>query len=166
MTTEATDVRWLDAEQQRHWRAYRDGTELLLGALSHQLEQDSGLSLGEYEVLVRLSETPGWTLRMSELASGVAHSRSRMTHTVRRMEAAGLVERSACTEDARGVNCSMTQHGWQRLAAAAPGHAGAVRDYLVDVLSDAQLAALGTAMSTVATALRGECRAVEERLPD
>ncbi|MDM8085544.1 MarR family transcriptional regulator [Cellulomonas cellasea] len=149
------EVRWLSAEQQAQWRAFRDGNALLNDVLARELDADSGLSLGEYEVLVRLSEAPGRTMRMSELADGLAHSRSRLTHTIRRMEAAGLVERTACREDARGVNATMTEAGWQRLVAAAPGHVRAVREHLVDVLTADQLDALGSAMQAVTDALRG-----------
>lgn len=148
------DVRWLSAEEQHQWRAFRDGNALLTEALAHELDADSGLSLGEYEVLVRLSEAPDRTLRMSELADELAHSRSRLTHTIRRMEAAGLVERTACKEDARGVNATMTAAGWERIVAAAPGHVRAVREHLVDVLTPEQLRALGEAMQAVADALR------------
>lgn len=151
------DVRWLTADEQRAWRAWRDGAARLLDILGHELEQDSGLSLGEYEVLVRLSEAPARTLRMSELAGELAHSRSRLTHTIRRMEAAGLVERAPCLEDARGVNCTMTTAGWQRLVDAAPAHVESVRTHLVDVLTPAQLQALGEAMAAVGAALQAGC---------
>lgn len=148
------DVRWLTAEQQEHWRAFRDGTALLLDVLARELDCDSGLSLGEYEVLVRLSEAPGRALRMSELADDLAHSRSRLTHTVARMERAGVVRREPVPGDARGVACVLTDHGWRVLVAAAPGHVESVRRHLVDVLDDAQLAALGTAMQVVVDHLR------------
>lgn len=161
-TAAEDDVRWLSADEQRAWRAYRDGTARLLDVLAHELEQTSGLSLGEYEVLVRLSEAPGRTLRMSELAGELAHSRSRLTHTVRRMETAGLVERAPCLEDARGVNCRMTPHGWQRLVDAAPAHVASVRDHLVDVLTPAQMQALGDAMTAVGAALQAGCAAALE----
>jgi DNA-binding MarR family transcriptional regulator len=157
MADTTTEVRWLTADEQRAWRAYRDGTARLLDVLAHELEQDSGLSLGEYEVLVRLSEAPARTLRMSELAGELAHSRSRLTHTVRRMESAGLVERAPCLEDARGVNCTMTEAGWQRLVAAAPSHVESVRRHLVDVLSPQQMQALGDAMGAVGAALQAGC---------
>ncbi|VTR78161.1 MULTISPECIES: MarR family winged helix-turn-helix transcriptional regulator [Cellulomonas] len=157
VATTTEEVRWLSADEQRAWRAYRDGTARLLDVLAHELEQDSGLSLGEYEVLVRLSEAPGRTLRMSELAGELAHSRSRLTHTVRRMEAAGLVERAPCLEDARGVNCTMTEAGWQRLVAAAPSHVESVRRHLVDVLSPQQMQALGDAMAAVGAAFQADC---------
>jgi DNA-binding MarR family transcriptional regulator len=149
----STEVRWLTAEQQEHWRAFLVGTARLNDALGRQLEHDSDLSLSEYEVLVRLSEAPQHTLRMSLLADELAHSRSRVTHTVRRLEASGMVRRQACAGDGRGVNCTMTSEGYARLEAAAPGHVRAVRSHLVDVLSDDQLRALGEAMAAVRDAL-------------
>ena len=152
-STQGTEVRWLTAEQQEHWRAFLVGTARLTDALGRQLERDSGLSLSEYEVLVRLSEAPDRTLRMSLLADELAHSRSRITHTVRRLEAGGLVERQACEADGRGVNCTMTDVGHARLVDAAPGHVQAVRAHLVDVLDDEQLRALGAAMAAVRDAL-------------
>jgi DNA-binding MarR family transcriptional regulator len=165
---DTTGVRWLSADQQRDWRAFRDGTVLLLDVLGHDLEEQTGLSLHEYEVMVRLSEAPGRTLRMSQLATDIAHSRSRLTHTISRMEAAGLVARAACSADARGVNAVLTEQGWARLVAAAPSHVASVRERLVDVLSAEQLAALGDAMDAVRSHLRGECSAEESteiRLP-
>jgi DNA-binding MarR family transcriptional regulator len=152
-TPSDVEVHWLTPEQQGYWRAYLVGTARLTEALGRQLEHDSGLSLSEYEVLVRLSEAPGRTLRMSLLADELAHSRSRITHTVRRLEAGGLVARHACDSDGRGVNCTMTDLGFARLEAAAPGHVRAVRAHLVDVLTDEQLRALGEAMAAVRDAL-------------
>lgn len=149
-----TDVQWLSDDEQGWWRAYRDGTARLLDVLGHELEQDTGLSLGEYEVLVRLSEAPERTLRMSELAGELAHSRSRLTHTIRRMENAGLVERTPCLQDARGVNCTMTPIGYQQLVDAAPSHVTSVRRHLVEALSPEQMRALGEAMAAVGAALQ------------
>lgn len=154
-TPTQSPTRWLTPEQQECWRAYLVGTARLNDALGRQLERDSDLSLSEYEVLVRLSEAPDHTLRMSLLADELAHSRSRITHTVRRLEAGGLVRRHACEADGRGVNCTMTDVGLGRLEKAAPGHVGAVRTHLVDVLTDDQLRALGEAMAAVRDALEG-----------
>ena len=58
-----------------------------------------GVSLTEYEILVRLSEREGRQMRMAQLADALAHSRSRVTHTVGRLEKAGLV---AAQQVARG----------------------------------------------------------------
>jgi len=157
----AGEVVWLTAEQQAQWRSFRQGVARLLGVLEHELEAKSGLSTHEYEVLVRLSETPDRTLRMAQLADNLAHSRSRLTHTIRRMEEQGLVTRLPCVEDARGVNCTMTEKGWQVLVAAAPSHVQSVRDHLVDVLTPEQFAALGDAMETVRLHLTGGACHVE-----
>ena len=162
-TPTATDVRWLTEQEQLDWRAFRDGTVRLFDALAHELDASSALSLQEYEVLVRLSEAPGRTRRMSGLADGLAHSRSRLTHTIRRMEERGLVERAACSADARGVNCVMTELGWTTLVAAAPLHVRSVRDHLVDVLTPEQFRALGDAMAAVRDHLvSGPCHVAEE----
>jgi DNA-binding MarR family transcriptional regulator len=140
---------WLDAEQQHHWRALIVGTNALFAALNHDLESTTGLTLNEYEVLVRLSENPERTLRMSVLADGLVHSRSRVTHTVRRMEERGLVARCAASDDGRGVLCRLTDTGYEALVAAAPVHVQSVRERLVDVVSADELAAMGAAFARV-----------------
>ena len=61
-------TRWLDADQQQAWRAYIIGTTLLMERLDRDLRENHDLSLSEYEILVRLSETPDRMLRMAELA--------------------------------------------------------------------------------------------------
>ena len=146
------DSIWLDEEQQKDWRASVVGMTYLLGVISRDLEVATGLSMPEYEILVRLSEAPDWSVRMSELAEQVAHSRSRVTHTVTRLEAASLVERRPTLEDKRGIAAVMTPAGYERLAAAAPFHVRSVRARLVDVIPGEDLAALGAAMRGVLAA--------------
>lgn len=150
------EVPWLSVEQQGWWRAYLVGAARLTEALGRQLERDSGLSLSEYEVMVRLSEAPGRTLRMAELADSLVHSRSRLTHAVSRMERRGLVERRACDSDGRGINARLTEAGWAALVAAAPGHVRAVREHLVDRLTEHEFRTLGQAMAKVAPEVDGD----------
>ena len=97
------------------------GTTLLFDRLDDDLRQQHGLSLVEYEILVRLSEAED-PLRMARLADSLAHSRSRVTHTVKRMEAGGLVARCGSTEDGRGVVCQLTERGDLLLRNVAPTH--------------------------------------------
>jgi DNA-binding MarR family transcriptional regulator len=146
----APDTRWLSREQQRSWRAFIIGTTLLTDTLDRELRQAHGLSLGEYEILVRLSESPGRTLRMAEIADSMQHSRSRVTHTVSRMEKAGLVERCAAEGDRRGVEARMTDKGWDLLVEAAHTHVTGVRAHFVDLASEDDFATLGTVMNAVA----------------
>jgi DNA-binding MarR family transcriptional regulator len=144
----ATEVRWLDDVQQQQWRAYMLGTLALLDKLDRDLKPHD-LSLSEYEVLVRLSESANHTIRMADLASSTNQSRSRLTHTISRMERAGLVERVACDEDRRGVNAELTEHGHAVLVEAAPAHVRSVREGLVDVIDPADFAAVGRAFAAV-----------------
>lgn len=141
---------WLGENEYRNWRAFIDGTARLNEALARDLEERSQLTLSDYSVLVRLSELPEHTARMSELAADLSHSRSRMTHTVRRLETRGLVLRSSCDKDGRGVNCVMTPKGYAALQAAAPGHVHAVRRLLIDQVSTDELEMLGSIMARIA----------------
>lgn len=149
-------TQWLDSEQQQQWRNLMVGSQTMTAALQHDLETATGLSMNEYEVLVRLSESEDRTVRMSLLADGLVHSRSRMTHTVRRMEKRGLVQRRASSCDGRGVECVMTERGWDQLQAAAPVHVESVRNRLVDVLDADELATVGSAFAKVREAIVGD----------
>lgn len=144
----ATEPRWLDQDQQRTWRSFLLGTTLLLDRLDEDLRRDHGLAAAEYEILVRLSEAGG-QLRMAKLASSLAHSRSRVTHTVKRMQASGLVDRTGSPEDGRGVTCRLTTKGAAMLETAAPSHVETVRHSLIDLVDPADLAALGRVMDAV-----------------
>jgi DNA-binding MarR family transcriptional regulator len=150
---EGVEARWLDEPQQQSWRALVMGMTLLLDRLDTDLRRSFGVSLAEYEILVRLSERPAHQLRMAQLADAMAHSRSRVTHTVKRMEAAGLVARGSSTEDGRGVVCAMTQEGHDLLVRMAPTHVNGVRDYLVDLTTREDFEALGRVMNAVADKL-------------
>ena len=149
------DVRWLDDEQQWAWRRFLEGTSRFFEALGDAHDEGLPVTLGEYHLLVQLSEAPGRTLRMSALAEFLALSRSRLTHTVDRMEKRGLVVRTPVPGDRRGVNCVMTDAGYAALVDAAPGHVTAVRRLLVDTLTDEEFMVLGRAMAKVADATRG-----------
>jgi DNA-binding MarR family transcriptional regulator len=147
------DARWLDESQQHSWRALVMGMTLLTDRLDADLRRNFDISLAEYEILVRLSERPGRQLRMAQLADALAHSRSRVTHTVKRMELAGLVERKESEEDGRGVVCAMTDQGFELLETMAPTHVSGVRDYLVDIATCEDFEALGRVMNAVADKL-------------
>jgi DNA-binding MarR family transcriptional regulator len=143
-------VPWLDEDQQRHWRALVMGTTLLFDRLDNDLSREHGISLAEYEILVRLSEREGKRMRMAQLADSMAHSRSRVTHTVTRLEKSKLVERIKSPEDGRGVVCAMTERGWELLVTMAPTHVRGVRDNLVDLAEPDDLAAIGRVFDAVA----------------
>jgi len=136
------DTRWLDDDQQRTWRAFLTAERLLSDRLERQLQREAGLPHTYYEILVRLSEAPDRTLRMSQLAESSVSSRSRLSHAIARLEAAGWVRRRSCDEDRRGSFAELTAEGMAKLVEAAPGHVEAVRAGLFDVLSPDQQRAL------------------------
>ena len=148
MSRVTTAARWLDADQQRVWRAYLLGSARLAERLDADL-REFGLDLGEYEILVTLSEAPERRVRMSELADAVHQSRSRLTHTVARMENAGLVDRSSCPTDRRGVWAHLTDEGFRLLEVAAPTHVEGVRRNFVEAMTAADYAAVGRAFDAV-----------------
>jgi DNA-binding MarR family transcriptional regulator len=153
MTEDSSDTAWLDQDQQRSWRAYLVGSTLLMDRLDRDLREQHNLSMPEYEILVRLSEAEDHRMRMAVLADSVSHSRSRVTHTIARLERAGLVERAACLSDGRGVEATITDKGFGALQQAAPTHVAGVRQFLVDLAGDDDFEALGRVFNTVADKL-------------
>jgi DNA-binding MarR family transcriptional regulator len=151
MRPTSIEPRWLNAEQQVIWRQFLSGTGRISAELDAELRQ-FGLDLGEYEILVHLSENPHHELRMSELADRVRQSRSRLTHTVSRMEAKNILTRIACPSDRRGVIAKLTDEGYALLVEAAPHHVESVRRVLVDVVDAKDFAALGRLMTAVVEA--------------
>ena len=136
-------TQWLTAEQQQSWRAWIAATTLLPEYLGRDLQCESGLTLPDYEILVRLSESPDRRIRMSDLAERTLASRSRLSHQVDRMEKAGLVSRESCADDRRGSFAVLTDKGWESLVATAPAHVNSVRTHLVDVLTPEEFESLG-----------------------
>src|ERR671926_1583641 len=138
----ATGPRWLDADEQKAWRAWLFSSMLLQDRLDRELTHATGISHAYYEILVALSEAPDRMMRMSELADRCLSSRSRLSHAVSRLEERGWVRRQVCPDDGRGLLAVLTDEGFAALEAAAPVHVESVRTHLFDQLSPAQIAAL------------------------
>ncbi len=138
-----TDVQWLDEEEQQTWRTWLRHSLLLFDRLDAELRHSHGLGLADYEILVQLSEAPDHRLRMSDLAEQALVSRSRLTHRVDRLVAAGLVERRPCPTDRRGLFAVLSADGQRVLDEAAPTHVEGVRRYAIDPLSPDTRRALG-----------------------
>jgi DNA-binding MarR family transcriptional regulator len=148
-----SDTRWLDEHEQHTWRSFLTAHRLLFDGIERQLQQDSGLPHTYYEILVRLSEAPGRSMRMAELADLAYYSRSRLSHRVRRLEDRHLVRRKTATEDGRGVVATLTDTGFALLERAAPDNLRSVREHFVDVVETADLQAIGRAMRAVTDSL-------------
>ncbi len=145
---ERVQAQWLNKNQQRIWRAYLLGSARLSERLDDDLRQ-FGIDLGEYEILVCLEEASERRVRMSELTEAVHQSRSRLTHTIARMERSGLVTRRNCPTDRRGVWAQLTDAGFELLKTAAPSHVEAVRKNFVEAIRGEDFTALGRAFDAV-----------------
>lgn len=137
-----SEPRWLGDEEQRTWRAFIASFRLLFEQLDRELQRDAGIPHTYYEILVRLSEAPGRSLRMSQLADRTDSSRSRLTHAVDRLEERGWVRREDCLTDRRGQLAVLTDAGMDTLRAAAPVHVEGVRTHLFDQLTPEQVTQL------------------------
>lgn len=144
------ETRWLDEEERRTWLAFVYSTRLFFEHLGRDLQRDADLPFAYYEILMILSESPDRSMRMSELADASLSSRSRLSHAVARLEAAGWVRRDTCPSDRRGSFAVLTDQGFAVLEAAAPSHVESVRAHFFDVLSPAQLDALRDISETLA----------------
>ncbi len=136
-------TRWLSDDEQVSWRALLDVMRLLPDRFNRELAKNHGLSLPDFEILVKLSEAPEAQMRMSQLADQTVASRSRLSHECGRLERNGFITRQACEADGRGYWAVLTDLGWEKLRAAAPDHVETVRSQLVDLLTPSEFAELG-----------------------
>lgn len=139
-----TETKWLTPQEQSDWRAWVAVSRMLPEALDRDLRDHFEIGLGEYEILVQLSESQEGRVRMADLAHATFASRSKLTHQITRMERSGWVARVRCETDHRGQWAVLTDSGWDLIHRAAPVHVRSVREHLVDVLGEdfAQLGGL------------------------
>jgi DNA-binding MarR family transcriptional regulator len=135
-------TRWLSAEEQQTWRSFLCACTAFFSAVDGQLQRESGMPHTYYEILVRLSEAPDHSLRMTQLAEATSASKSRSSHAVARLEERGWVRRVDCATDRRGQLAELTEEGYAALAEAARGHVEQVRRSLFDALSPEQVTQL------------------------
>lgn len=142
MLAPVTEPRWLSDDEQCAWRAFVAASRRVFEELDRELQRDAGMPHGYYMILVALSEAPGRTMRMTELAGVTGSSPSRLSHAVARLEESGWVCRSPYASDRRGALASLSDTGMAVLKAAAPGHVDAVRRQVFDRLTPEQVAQL------------------------
>ncbi|WP_235929087.1 MarR family winged helix-turn-helix transcriptional regulator [Marisediminicola senii] len=147
------EPRWLTDTERAAWVRFAAVLELLPGALGAQLSADEGLTHFEYFTLAMLSEAPHRTLRMTALANRTNSTLPRLSHVVSRLENEGFVARTACPDDRRAKNATLTEAGWAKVQQAAPAHVENVRSLVFDTLTPAQV-----------ESLEGVCRALLLRL--
>ena len=142
-TTGTPQARLLTAPELRAWRGMLRAHGALAKALDAQLEAAHGLQLSSYEVLMYLADAEDQRMRMCDLASSILLSRSGLTRLVDRLQREGLLERVACSDDARGAFAKLTPLGRERLAAARVTHLAGVRAMFLDLFTPEELEMLG-----------------------
>jgi DNA-binding MarR family transcriptional regulator len=130
------------------WRALLQAHATLMRQLATDLESQTGLALGDFDVLAQLANAGG-ELRMTELAARVLTSRSGLTRRVARLVDEGFVRRTSAETDARGVVVALTDAGVARLTETVPVHLRGVSKLFVEQLDDQELAILQRALRKV-----------------
>jgi DNA-binding MarR family transcriptional regulator len=127
---------WLTPDELAAWVKFVAVVELLPGVLDSQLQHEADLTHFEYFTLAMLSEATDTKLRMTELAAKTNSTLPRLSHVVSRLEQRRYVHRSPCPEDRRATNVQLTDAGWAKVVATAPGHVATVRANVIDPLTE------------------------------
>jgi DNA-binding MarR family transcriptional regulator len=153
---------WLTTNEMRAWRNYIETMTDLNQAIEADLI-DLGLTLGDYQVLVYLSEANDQEMRMCDLASTLHLSPSGLTRRLDGLVAAGLVAREASVSDRRVMLAVITPPGLKLLKQSAPHHVASVRRHLFDHLTAKQVAALESIFGAISSGL---CSNADADAPD
>jgi DNA-binding MarR family transcriptional regulator len=139
----------LSEGEERAWQALLHAHHDVTARLEAELQDAHGLSMGEYDVLIRLARAPGRALRMTDLAERVLLSPSGLTRLVDRLAAQGLVERLPDPDDGRGARASLTDHGLAAARRAAITHLRGIRRHFTDRLNERQLREVAAGLEVV-----------------
>ncbi len=150
-----TERLWLDAEEMDAWRAYAETVFDLMGALEHDLSPH-GLTLGDYQVLVYLSEADDHSMRMCDLAKRLQLSPSGLTRRLDGLVRAGVVERQPGARDRRVMYARLTPDGMALLEEAAPTHVRSVRTRVLDHLDRDEIASMARSWSAIRRGLQAD----------
>jgi DNA-binding MarR family transcriptional regulator len=143
------DDRWLTPDELRAWRSFVAVVEILSRTLDSELQREAQLSHFDYYVLAMLSEAPDRTLRMTTLARETNATLPRLSHVVARLEHRGYVVRTPCAADRRATNATLTDDGWSKVVATAPGHVRSVLAKVIDPLTGRDIADLERIMGRI-----------------
>lgn len=147
--TKQDEVKWLSAEERAAWLSLGALMNKLPAALDAQLQEDEGLSYFEYMILAMLSEQEDRSMQMSDLANLIAGSLSRLSHAAKRLENQGYMWRERMPGPGRKTRATITQKGYDKVVAAAPGHVTRVRELVIDSASPEQLQAVSEVLLTI-----------------
>jgi len=125
--------------------------------LSAQLTVQHGLTLSDFEVLLRLARAPEQRMRRVDLAEQVLLTASGVTRLLDGLERQGLVERASCASDRRVVYAVITEQGLSKLHGAASDHFAQVEELFGDRYDEAELQELEALLARLGGESVGEC---------
>src|SRR5882757_9636766 len=132
------EVRWLDSGEQEAWLAFLNAVYALPEALDRQLKRDNDLPHTEYMLMAMLSQSPGRTMTMTQLAQAARFSASRLSHIANKLQSQRWIHRHKHPTDGRTNLVTLTDAGFAVLTEAAPGHVRQVRAIVFDRLTPDQ----------------------------
>lgn len=132
----------MDGHRLAAWTDFVLSYNRIARELEREMVERAGLTLSQYDVLLRLSETPGGRMRMSELADAIVYSTGGLTRLFERMCRSGLTRRENSAEDRRVVHAVLTDEGLARLRAASSVHLDGVRRHFARHLADDEVDAV------------------------
>ncbi len=113
---------------------------------------ECGLTINEFEILLRLDHAGDAGLRPSDLLSAVPLTQPALSRAVARLAGRGLLARTGAPGDGRGVLISLTTAGLESLRAAIPVHAQVIQAALLDKVSVAEQDVLAEVLGRIAAA--------------
>lgn len=158
-----SEPRWLSATELRAWAGFLETSDRLRRLVERQLREAGGLTMPQYEILHWANEHASRPLCMTELAELMISSRSGLTYQVTQLQKAGLLRRGNDPDDERRVLVAITEQGRKTMDEVAPGHVDAVREGLLDILTDDQIRQLAEIMDAARAHLRAAAPLLQPR---
>ncbi|WP_061960718.1 MarR family winged helix-turn-helix transcriptional regulator [Demequina flava] len=120
MTVEAHTT--ISAQDELLWRRFVVLLSTVPAALDERVRETTGLNHHQYTILATLATQPDRMLQMARVAQAAESSLSRLSHTVSKLEAEGLVERRTCDHDRRASWAALTDKGFEVVTAASAAY--------------------------------------------
>jgi DNA-binding MarR family transcriptional regulator len=162
-----TEPHWLDAREDRAWRAFLHAHHQLNVCVNRLLLQDSGLTGADFEVLAVLAGLPDGSMPAQEMGTSLRWEKSRLSHQIRRLQAQGLVAREPNPADGRSAMIVLLPAGRRAIEDAAPEHVRNVRRHMIDLFTPAELDTLADLNERILRHLAEDpCSAEDEAVGD
>lgn len=135
------------------WADFLKAHAALIRHIERQLAAAAAVPLTWYDILLVINSAPDKRCRLSDIAQRVVLTRSGLTRSLDRLEKAGYLRREPCEEDRRGAYAALTDDGVEALRVGWRVYRGCIREYFADVLTPAEVRAVGNAMGKVLRAV-------------